>query len=111
MKFITTVVFSLIVTTFMFTTFMFTTSSLLFADDSISFEIHTNDRDKNDIQSSNDIGIMQKNGKSVIVSYDNALGLYKKSCEDGDSLDCIQFARLYQQVCTSNPKKFCSKYE
>ena len=105
MKFITTVVFSLIVTTFMFTTFMFTTSSLLFADDSISFESHTNDRDKNDI------GIMQKNGKSVIVSYDNELRLYKKSCNNGDSLACIQFARLYQQVCTSNPKNFCSKYE
>ncbi len=43
--------------------------------------------------------------------YDKALSLYKKACDGGYDIGCNSFKDLYDKVCLTNPKKYCSKYE
>ena len=54
---------------------------------------------------------LYENGYGVMMDYDKSLSLYKKACTDGYSTACNNFKLLYDKVCLTNPKKYCSKYE
>ena len=43
--------------------------------------------------------------------YDKSLSLYQKACDGGYDIGCNSFKDLYNKVCLTNPKKYCSKYE
>ena len=56
-------------------------------------------------------GIDYADGKSSNQDYDKALGAFNKACEGGNNQGCTNFKNIYNSVCLTNPKKYCSKYE
>ena len=74
-------------------------------------ELYSKACEGNDASSCNYLADTYANGLNVVVDYNQALGLYKKACEGGENLACLNFKDLYNKVCLTNPKKYCSKYE
>ena len=67
--------------------------------------------DGGDAAGCNNLGYMYHNNLGIDTDYNKALSLYKRACKGNDSMGCNNFKDLYDKVCLTNPKKYCSKYE
>ena len=54
---------------------------------------------------------MYSEGQGATILYDKSLGLYKQTCDLGKDIGCKNFKILYDKLCITDPKKYCSKYE
>ena len=57
------------------------------------------------------LGDMHAEGNGTKQNSNKALELYKKACDGNIERGCSSFKTLYEKECSTDPKKFCSKYK
>ncbi len=76
-------------------------------------KFYTKSCDGGDLYACNLLGDMYAKGTEIDV--DKALELYKKAYNSEDDtvkrISCDNFDQLYKKECSTDPKKFCSKYK
>jgi len=87
---------------------MFLNISVLIADDKENFNRYKQEYKKGDATDCFNLGLLYYNG-DIAISYDKALGFFKKACELGHHKACDTFKIIYDNVCLENPKPFCFK--